>query len=222
MFLSNNLLMSKVMFSRFFAAMDSNENGEVDFEEFVTAVRQSDPRWHGAAEDVENATADNSNGGRSGSIKASSGDVSVGKSLLPSAGARTTKGKQTRWAQSLFSFRRNNNKVMDISTTSVEDLDTGKQVRMPVSAEGVGTDSVENIHVRVDTEVRHMDTARKVEDTVSPHCDDLPCETYDDVTDVVTLSEPCPESASTPRATHPVQSPTTADVKSAVPHGSWM
>jgi hypothetical protein len=51
-FFSNDVLMSKAMFNRFFAEMDANHNGVIDFEEFAAAVRKTDPRWHGDEDDA--------------------------------------------------------------------------------------------------------------------------------------------------------------------------
>jgi Ca2+-binding EF-hand superfamily protein len=50
-FIDNDVLMSKAMFDKFFAAIDRNHDGVVDFEEFVYAIHQSDPHWHGDEHD---------------------------------------------------------------------------------------------------------------------------------------------------------------------------
>jgi hypothetical protein len=90
-FFSNDVLMSKAMFNRFFSDMDANHNGEIDFEEFAAAVRKTDPNWH-CEEDVENVTEDDGTGG---SVTATDTDNSVSTAL-----------KKPLWG--LFSFRRSN------------------------------------------------------------------------------------------------------------------
>jgi hypothetical protein len=90
-FFSNDVLMSKAMFNRFFSDMDANHNGEIDFEEFAAAVRKTDPNWH-CEEDVENVTEDEGTGG---SVTATDTDKSVSTAL-----------KKPLWG--LFSFRRSN------------------------------------------------------------------------------------------------------------------
>ncbi len=104
-FLENELLMSRAMFTRFFASLDRNNNGEVDFEEFKQAVRESDPLWH-IAEDENGAEKD-------ASSECATASESAGP-VQQTAGAEASSEKNAKRSfLTLFGFNSRSNAVID-------------------------------------------------------------------------------------------------------------
>jgi hypothetical protein len=214
--------------------MDANKNGLVNFEEFVTAVRRSDPQWH-TAEDEEKGAGDDGGKGDGACLQ-----------LVTDTTTPTTVSKN-KW--SLFSCRSSNTvrnaeegpstvggaeeghsaSLIEntVSGPEIQGNDKGRTLQCLSAVSDVAIlsapidcrnsdDSSIRVRVNVSTGVRHMRIGGAAAQLYNAR--ELLCD--DDVMDVTTLTESHPAWVQPPVSTR--KSQIGSNGKSASAQGTWM